>query len=337
MSKRCTFTVIIGTFLVVSVAAAVTARVGQPQPSKSPVSAEQYERWKKELSNWGRWGKDDKIGTLNLITSEKTKQAAALVRDGFSVSIARYWANGDVKDTEGGATDVTNPYELSESGNRVEVSIHGQATTHFDGWAHIFFGGVGYNGYRPDPEKAKTQGHPELGVQNARHGIVTRGILIDVPRLKNLEYLEPGTRIYAEDLEAWEKKTGLRVTPGDAMFVRTGRWTRRAQLGPWYPGRAKKGIGAGLDASVLPWLKQRGVALLGADASSYVYPDEPHVAGAAHDFSINVLGLPGVDICDMEELAAAAAKRNRWEFMLVVAPLPIRGATGSPINPIAVF
>jgi kynurenine formamidase len=328
-------TLLCGLGVVIAVPAAVV--LSQPKTSRAPVSPEQYERWKTELSNWGRWGKDDQLGALNLITPAKRKAAASLVRDGVSVSLARVWEKDDRKDQ---AVDVTNPYEHSMhtlGTDRVAVDIHGQATTHYDSLSHIALNGKGYNGYTPDEKAVMKDGHPRNSVNAIKNGVFTRGILMDIPRLKGVPYLEPGTPIYAEDLEAWEKRAGVKVGPGDALFIRTGRWARRAAVGPWYPGRAKNGIGAGLDASVLPWLKSRDVALLGADASPYLQPAPEHLRGAVHDFSISIMGVAGIDICDLEALSAAAAERNRWEFLLTAAPLPIRGATGSPINPIATF
>jgi kynurenine formamidase len=179
------------------------------------------------------------------------------------------------------------------------------------------------------------QGHTKNSIHNLKNGILTRGILIDIPRLKGVPYLEPGTSIYIEDLEAWEKQAGVKVSAGDALFVRTGVWARRKALGPWLRGRAEGGRSAGLDPSVIPWLKQRDIALLGSDHPQYVSPN--NLTGAAHDFALLYLGIHLFDNCDLEALSEAAASRKRWEFLLTAAPLPIRGGTGSPLNPIATF
>jgi kynurenine formamidase len=298
--------------------------------TRNPVTKDQLERWKTELSNWGRWGKGDQIGTLNLITPAKRQQAAALVKEGFSVSLA---ADADkVK-----AVDNPNPYEhtmLGIGSDRLSVAYHGVAHTHLDSLAHINYEGVFYNGYKPDPEEVKTSGgHAQNSIINLKNGIFTRGVLIDIPRLKGVPYLEQGTPIYIEDLEAWEKVAGVKVGPGDALFVRTGVWARRKALGPYARGRNAKD--AGLDPSVIPWLKQRDVALMGSDHPQYVSPSE--LTAAAHDFSLVTLGLHLFDNCDLEALSEAAAARKRWEFLLTAAPLPIPGGTGSPVNPIATF
>lgn len=298
------------------------------------VTAEQYERWKTELSNWGRWGAADELGALNLITPEKRRAAAALVRDGVSVSMA---AEADsVK-----AVDNPNPYQIEMLGiqsDRISIEYHGIAHTHLDSLAHINEQGVFYNGYRPDPDTVLRERHARNSIHNVKNGVFTRGILIDIPLLKGVPYLEPGTPIYVEDLEAWERRAGVKVSAGDAVFVRTGVWARRKAVGPWLRGRAEGGQSAGLHPSVIPWLKARDVALLGSDHPQYVAPGTPGAPrGAVHDFALVHLGVHLFDNCDLEALAQAAAARNRWEFLLTAAPLPIPGGTGSPLNPIATF
>jgi kynurenine formamidase len=295
------------------------------------VTESEYEQWKKTLSNWGRWGRDDEIGALNLITPAKRKQAAALVKEGVSVSMA-----ADVDTVK--AVDNANPYEITMNGigsDRIAVSYHGIAHTHLDSLAHINFNGVFYNGYTPDPAVVAKDRHPKNSIHNVKNGIFTRGVLIDIPRLKGVPYLEPGTPIYVEDLEAWEKQAGVKVGPGDALFVRTGVWARRKAQGPWLRGRAPGGKSAGLDPSVIPWLKQRDIAILGSDHPQYVSPS--NLSAAVHDFALVYLGVHLFDNCDLEALADAAAAKKRWDFLLTAAPLPIPGGTGSPANPIATF
>jgi kynurenine formamidase len=319
--------------LVVGVIMAVAAGqqlASQTQPSHM-VSEAEYERWKKDLSNWGRWGKNDEIGALNLITPAKRREAAALVKEGFSVSLA-----GDADTVQ--AVDNPFPYDhkmLAIGNDQLAVRYHGITHSHLDSLAHINDNGVFYNGYKPDPDTVLKQGHAKNSIHNLKNGIFTRGILIDIPRLKRVRYLEPGTPIYVEDLEAWERQTGVRVSAGDALFVRTGVWARRRAEGPWLRGRAEGGRSAGLDPSVIPWLKQRDIALLGSDHPQYVSPS--NLKGAVHDFALLYLGVHLFDNLDLEALGEAAAARGRWEFLLTAAPLPIRGGTGSPLNPIATF
>jgi len=319
------------TLLVASILGLTAQQLSSQTAPTRTITAAQYESWKKDLSNWGRWGKDDQIGALNLITAAKRKEAAALVKEGFSVSLA-----GDADTVK--AIDNPFPYEhemLAIGNDRIGVRYHGIAHTHLDSLAHINEDGVFYNGYKPDPDAVLKGGHQKNSIHNLKNGIFTRGVLLDIPRLKGAPYLEPGTPIYVEDLEAWEKRAGLKVTPGDALFVRTGVWARRQASGPWLRGRAEGGKSAGLDPSVIPWLRQRDIAILGSDHPQYVAPSE--LRGAVHDFALVYLGVHLFDNCDLEALGDAAAARNRWEFLLTAAPLPIRGGTGSPANPIGTF
>ena len=300
--------------------------------SQQAVTRAEFDRWKTELSNWGRWGKDDQMGALNLITPAKRRQAAALVREGFSVSLSR---DADTQK----AIDNPDPFEhsmLTTGTDRIGIVPHGVAHTHLDSLAHISYDGVFYNGYKPDPGAVMTNGHTRNSIINLKHGIVTRGVLIDLPRLKGVAYLEPGAPIYARDIDAWEKIAGVKVSAGDALFIRTGRWARRAALGPFDTNRTARRSGP--SASMLPWLRQRDVALLGGDVPPSVAPsDAEGETGAVHDFALVYLGVHIFDNVDLEALAEAAAARKRWEFMLTVAPLAIRGGTGSPANPIATF
>jgi kynurenine formamidase len=321
----------LGGVMVAIAAAQSSAPAASSQQGSAPsVTPEQYERWKTELSNWGRWGKDDEIGTLNLITPAKRRQAAALVKEGVSVSLA---ADPDPKK----AVDNPDPYEHEMRGIAIDrwgVSYHGVAHTHLDSLAHVNEKGVFFNGYKPDPAQIKELGHHlKNSIHNVKNGVLTRGVLMDIPRLKGVPYLEPGTPIYVADLEAWEKKAGVKVGPGDALFLRTGVWARRKALGPYPRGRAA--ANAGLDPSVLPWLRARDVAIVGSEHPLYVTPSP--ILGAAHDFSLVYLGIHLVDNSDLDALSEAAAARKRWEFMLTMAPIPIVGGTGSPINPIATF
>ena len=250
--------------MVVSMAGLIRAQSDE----KHAVSAEQYQRWKTELSNWGRWGKEDQIGALNLITPAKRRQAASLVKEGISVSLA---ADADTVK----AVDNPTPYEVTMQGiasDRIAINYHGISHTHLDSLAHINEQGVFYNGYKPDAETVVKERHSKNSIHNVKTGVFTRGVLIDIPRLKGVAYLEPGTPIYVEDLEAWEKQSGVKVSAGDALFVRTGVWARRKAMGPWLRGRAEGAQSAGLHPSVIPWLKARDIALLGSDHPQYVSP-----------------------------------------------------------------
>lgn len=296
------------------------------------VGKAEYERWQAELSNWGRWGSDDQLGALNLITAAKRREAAALVKDGIAVSLAV-----DANEVRS-AADNPNPYERVVTGtgpgytfDRIAVSYHGGAHTHIDALSHRLVDGRMYNGFGSG-EVTVAEGAKKGSIYSAHHGIVTRGVLIDVPALKGVPYLEPGTRIFAEDLEAWERKAGITVSAGDALFIRTGRWVRRART-----GASASSDTSGLDASVIPWLRRRDVAVLGSEYAVDARPSSDRLGLAVHDFALAFLGVHVIDNCDLTALAEAAAARKRWTFQVVVAPLPIRAGTGSPVNPVAVF
>ena len=299
------------------------------------VTQAEYDRWQTELSNWMRWGKDDELGTLNLITPVKRRAAVALVKEGVTVSLA-----SNVQMEKG--VDVPCPADwgmltASEEGATDRIAfpcIHGAGTTHLDSFEHRFFGGKMWNGYSVSGLVTKEGGAARNSVLTMKDGIVTRAVLYDIPRLKRVPYLEPGTRIFPEDLEAWERKAGVKVGPGDALLIRWGRWARRSALGPWPIDEGA----AGLDASVIPWLKKRDIALLGWETPGYM----PQPAGdlprlAVHDFVLTILGVHLLERADFEALSQAASSRNRWEFMLSIAPLAIPKGTGSPVNPIAMF
>jgi kynurenine formamidase len=213
----------------------------------------------------------------------------------------------------------------------MNITYHGNAVTHMDAFGHRFFDGKMYNGFSWEELKNQASTKKE-SIYDVHNGVLTRGILMDIPRLRGVEYLEPGTRIYATDLEAWEKKANVRVSSGDALLIRTGRWRLEKKNG----GPAK--TFAGLDPSVLPWLKKRDIAFIGGEDSHDATPPLPGLPGlAVHDFCLVALGVHTLDNTNLDALAEAATARNRWEFMLMVAPLAVPGATGSPFNPIAAF
>lgn len=309
-----------------------------PSSAQAPraVSAAEYDRWMTELSNWGRWGKEDELGALNLITPAKRKAAALLVREGAPVSLSHDAETQTAADNprpfvhemlvHGGTPDATSHSDL------FSVAHHGLAHTHLDALCHYFYKERMYNGVPRSVVTAKGAG--KLSVYRARTGIFTRGVLVDIPRLKGVPYLEPGTPIYPEDLDAWEKFAKLKVQPGDVLLVRTGRWARRKAKGSW---PASDHL-AGLHASSVRWLKSRDIAVLGSDSASEVRPTGVEgIRGPVHTLVLVAMGVPILDNCDLEELGDAANQRKRWEFLLTTAPLAVPGATGSALNPIAVF
>ena len=312
-----------------------------------PVAAESrdldqadIERLVEELSNWGRWGEDDQLGAANLITPEKRLAALALATEGITVSLAHRLIEDE-------ADDVPLPFGRSMLGvpdaeaasaffggvsDRYEISYHGYSHSHIDSLCHILHKGQMYNGVSQDT--ITEAGCSNASIVNLQGGIVTRGVLVDVPRLKGVPYLEPGTPIYVEDLDAWEEMAGVTIQPGDAVFIRTGRWARRAEVGPWNISQNA----AGLHASTMPWFKSRDVSFMGSDAALDVVPSlVEDVRLPVHLLTIVAMGVDLFDNQDLEALAETAASLNRWEFTLVAGPLAVENGTGSPVNALAIF
>jgi kynurenine formamidase len=302
----------------------------QAPPSRAPRNLAEFDEMFQSIKNWGRWGANDQLGSANLLTDAKRKQAADLVKLGQTVSLSHNLMTEK-------ADDNGSPFEHTMIGantlDNFRVSYHGYAHSHIDGLCHILYKGQTYNGYATADVNTPA-GCTRLGIDNLKQGVITRGILIDIPRLKGLPYLEPGTAVYVEDLEAWEKKAGIKIGTGDAILLRTGRWARREKVGPWAVGRSA----AGFHASVAPWIKARGVAFVGGDQAQDVVPSMVEgVALPVHTLLLTGLGINLLDNQDLEAVAVMAAKLNRWEFMLTIAPLAVTGGTGSPANILATF
>ena len=316
--------------------AASAAVVGQQTAPRVPRNAAEFDELFQQVSNWSRWGKDDQLGSANLVTAAKRKQAIALARDAVSVSLAHNPLTERADDNPSPFEHsmnpaVSRPLQVSLV-DTYKVSYHGYAHSHIDALCHIFHEGRIFNGY--SAETVTAHGATRLGIHHLQSGIVTRGVLLDVPALRGTDALEPGEPIFPDDLEAAEERAGLQVGPGDALLVRTGRWRWRDEHGPWDLGRQA----AGLDASCLPWLRQRDVATLGSDGVSDVLPSRVDgVAMPIHTVTIVVLGVHLMDNLDLDTLGTACGEEGRWEFLFTVAPLVLRRGTASPVNPIAVF
>lgn len=311
------------------------------------LTREDVDRWMTELSNWGKWGKDDQAGALNLITPAKRKAAAALVKDGVNVSMSL-----DADLPKEGPTSAPVPAPAPRTTwtlasrppgpeprplaayvvDTISVSYHGNNTTHLDVPSHLYYKGQIYNGY---PQSSYTdRGAGKNDVMAAKDGIFTRGVLFDIPKLKGVPFLDDTEAIYPEDLEEWEKKAGFHVTSGDAVLVRTGRWVRVREKGPLNLNQAAPG----LYTSCVKWLHERGASILGSDVVQDVRPSQIEgVNQPIHQIALAAMGLPLIDNADLEALSEAAAQRRRWTYLLTINPLRVPGATGSPVNPIATF
>jgi kynurenine formamidase len=304
--------------------------------------------WFQTLSNWGRWGADDELGTLNLITPAKRLQAAGLVREGLVVSCARtigYEPSADnlvpARHFMLSSGESQAPVNLGRTGaaDAFLLQPHGIMMTHLDAPAHSHVRSdtsqpwTLYNG-KPASQVTTAQGATVGSIELAGGGIVSRGVLLDIPAVRGIPWLEGSDAVYPEDLDAAEAAQGLRVESGDILFVRTGFPKRRAERGPRPPA---EGIGA-LQPACLPWLRERDVAVIGADTGNDVMPAQyPAIGLPVHGVGMGAIGLWILDNPDFEELATTCARLNRWEFQSVIAPLKLANGTGSPVNPLAML
>jgi kynurenine formamidase len=194
-----------------------------------------------------------------------------------------------------------------------------------------------YNGYPVAENITKERGCIKGDITAWKDGVVTRAVLYDIPALKGVDWVEPGTPVTRADLEAWEKKSGVKAGPGDLVLLYIGRWKRRAAQGPW------AGTVAGYHADTIPFIKQRDVAFLGHDFNIDWSPRPGWGAAEGipnmpiHQAALNWMGVSIVENLDLERAVETARKLKRYEFMVTFAPLPVEGGTGSPLNPVAVF
>ncbi len=304
-----------------------------PEPTEDEVR-----RYFEACSNWGRWGPDDSAGTINLITPEKRREGAALVRSGRAVSLS-YPLNTQ------GQPGNWNPVQHfvrvgpQASSDYIGLVFHGYATTHVDALCHIFWEGKMWNGKSAAAE-VTSAGAASGDVAAWKEGILTRGVLLDIPRLRGTEYVTTDAPTRGWELEAAAEAEGIELRPGDAVLVRGARPAYLAANPEATPGIPPS---PGLHADCVPVLKEHDAAILGWDMldarpSPYaMFEDPPAPGGPVHVFTIVYVGLPLLDNAFLDPLAEACAEEGRWEFMLSIAPLHVRGGTGSPVNPIAVF
>jgi kynurenine formamidase len=305
-------------------------------------------------SNWGRWGEDDEKGTLNLVTPEMVVAAAGLVRQGKTISMALPY---DEDGPQTGNLGRFNPIHLmirdgadAIAGTSIRDFYGGvdkhfrgtddivimplQSGTQWDAFGHVVFEGKIYNGY--GAEWVSSKGALKGDVANAAGGMVGRGVLLDLPRALDLEWLEPGRAIGADDLERAEEHAGVTVGPGDFVFVRTGAMAAARAARAWGDYAGGDAPGLGLDS--VGWVAERDIAALAADTWGLeVRPNEtPDVAQPLHIVFIVHMGLWLGEIFDLDPLAEDCADDGVYEFMFCGPPLPFTRAVGSPLNPMAI-
>lgn len=292
------------------------------------------------VKNWGRWGDDDEAGALNLITPAKRLAAAAAVQHGTTVSCSLPLAVEPAVDNphpalhmmvRGGDDCVLPGLDFETTADFVGVAFHGMATSHIDALCHVFVDGQMYNGFAGT--EVKSTGARHGSIMAAGDGIISRGVLLDIPRCRGERWLDTGHTVTIAELEAAEAAQGITVDEGDVLLVATGRDALRHEQGPWVPWNGL----AGLHPECIEWLHDRGVAVLGADGVSDALPGLriPGWFMPIHQCALVAMGVHLLDNLRLDRLCAACADTGQWSFQLTVAPLHVDGGTGSPVNAIA--
>ncbi|HTO00520.1 MAG TPA: cyclase family protein [Microthrixaceae bacterium] len=315
--------------------------------NSSAPTEQQVHEYFKTLSNWGRWGEEDEAGTLNYITPEKHAAAARLVTEGVAVSCSLDLGTSQQPDqilgapqrlmlVTGESAHPEDPPAMAAWGpmEYFGLAFHGFTVTHVDSLCHCVWEDKMYND-RPANMVTARSGGLANSVLAARNGITTRGVILDIAGLKGKDWLDPGEGVFPEDLDAAEKRQGITVESGDAVFLRTGYGRRRRELGA--EDMLSTGQ-SGWHVASLPWLHEREVAIIGSDTSQEVVPSGyTNPVLPVHSVGIVAMGLWLVDNLDLEDATAKCLEFDRWEFHLAMHPLLIEGGTGSPVNPIASF
>ncbi len=307
---------------------------------RDELTAAEFKNLFEAVSNWGRWGPDDERGALNYLTPARVLEAARLVRTGETVTLSvplntRLGIDNpapvDHHMTMLGDEDIGSG-SLRFAKDYVGADYHNPSHTHIDALCHVAFDGALYNG---KPSASLTpDGATADAIGVLKEGLIGRGVLLDVPRLRGVSWLEPGEHIFADELEGCERDQGVTVGEGDILLVRTGHARRHTELGPWDTDSAK----AGLHPTCVPLLAERCIAALGSDGNSDTTPSTTEgIDFPIHALTLNAMGIHLLDYLQFEDLVAACERTRRWEFLFVVAPLRVIGGTGSPVNPIAIL
>ena len=315
----------------------------QHKTSPTFTSAEQFDQLFQRVSNWGRWGPDDEKGTLNYLTPEHVRSSAALVRSGRTVSLSlpintvsgpdnprpsvHYMVKThDIRPAHG---------EPRFAGDYLGSELHGDSRTHVDALCHVSYKGKLYNG--KSPETVTSRGATLMDITAYAHGIVGRGVLLDIPRFRKVKWLELGEAVTAEEIEAVERFQSVRLGEGDIFLFRTGHHRRRLELGSWNNGCDGEGQ-AGLHVNAMVLLHERKVAAFLPDGDGETVPSNVEgVPYPVHALQIASMGLACADSLQFEELVKLCEEENRWTFMVLASPLRLPRGTGSLFNPIAIF
>ncbi|MGE0027440.1 MAG: cyclase family protein [Thermoleophilia bacterium] len=296
---------------------------------REEVDLHEFEALFREVSTWGRWGALGPRGALNHITPDRVAAAAGLVRSGITVGLGLPVVHQRMSMLPGG-DDGSGGLRFAK--DVIGLDYHSEGHSHIDAFSHVAYDGALYDGR---PASAVTAGGAAAGaIDIVGDGLVGRGVLLDVPAVRGVRWLEPGEDVVTGDLEAAERRQGVRVGAGDVLLVRTGHTLRMAELGAWDTVAAT----TGLHPRAAAFLADRQVAALGSDGNNDTAPSAAEgVAYPIHVLALNAMGVHLLDYLSLDGLLARCREADRWEFLFVAAPLRIEGGTGSPVNPIAVL
>jgi kynurenine formamidase len=296
----------------------------------TPPAQSRIEGYFKELNNWGRWGDDDQLGTVNLITPAKRAAARALVRTGRTVSLAR-----DIGPQPALMYHATFPQTRERVDvvlDRFDLVYHGFTITHIDALCHVAFDGQLYNG-RPFARSLTAAGATWCPIDLLFGGITSRGLFLDVAAARAEGYVTVGRPVTPRELEAASARAGVRVEPGDVVVVRSGQEAFERAHPDWVPRVSPH---PGLHISCIEWFRERDIAAIAWDMMDERPSGYPGFGMSAH-LAIPFLGLALVDNTYPERLAAACAEEGRHEFLFTATPIRLVGSTGAPANPLAIF
>jgi kynurenine formamidase len=301
------------------------------------MSAGEFRSLYERLCRSNRWGREDRRGALNNLTAARTAAAASQVRTGRTVSLAAQVEHEAAADNPEPWVHQISAPEAGQDGldfalDSLSLHVHGNADSHIDALSHVVYDGTLYNDVAPASWTADGAG--QLSIAVAGQGIAGRGVLLDIPRLRGTDWLEPGDHVTADDLARAEEAQHVRAGDGDLLFVRLGHRRRRSVLGPWDAATAR----AGLHPAAMELLAERRIAVLGSDGNNDTAPSAADgVDFPVHVLALRALGLLLLDYLQFEDLVPACEAAGRWSFLCVVAPLRLPTGTGSPVNPIAIF
>ncbi|MFG1926395.1 cyclase family protein [Cryptosporangium sp. NPDC048952] len=314
--------------------------------------ADLLQQYIEKCTNWGRWGEDDQLGTLNFIGPEQVRAAAGLVEHGLTVSVSLPFnqsgpqtgslrANPRNMMTATGADHLAGAQDILPAGfgpakgyGRSDdiLIVPNQAGTQWDSLSHIFWKGKMYNGRSAG--LVSSAGAARNGIENYAGKLVMRGVFLDVAKHLGVPALEPGYAISADELEATAEAQGVEIRRGDALLIRTGFLEARRSAWGDYAGGASPGV----SLHTAPWVHEKEIAAIASDTWGVeVRPNEIDCFQPFHVVALVHMGLAIGEIFDFAALAAACAEHDKYEFLFAAPVLPITGASGSPVGGIAVL